>query len=54
MRPKRTSLSRNYTREDFADGRQLYDVIFDTAGRRSLAHLRRGLTPHGTLDAVTP
>jgi NADPH:quinone reductase-like Zn-dependent oxidoreductase len=42
----------DYTREDFADGRQRYDVIFDTAGRRSLPHLRRGLTREGTLVIV--
>ena len=42
----------DYTRDNFADGRQHYDVIFDTAGRRSLSHLRRGLTPEGTLVIV--
>lgn len=42
----------DYTREDFADGRQQYDVILDTAGRRTLSHLRRGLTTHGTLVIV--
>jgi NADPH:quinone reductase-like Zn-dependent oxidoreductase len=42
----------DYTREDFADGRRHYNVILDTAGRRSLSHLRRGLTPRGTLVIV--
>ena len=42
----------DYTREDFADGRQRYDVILDTAGLRSLSHLRRALTPEGTLVLV--
>lgn len=42
----------DYTREDFADSGQKYDVIFDTAGRRSLSHLRRGLTTRGTLVIV--
>jgi NADPH:quinone reductase-like Zn-dependent oxidoreductase len=42
----------DYTREDFADGAQRYDVILDTAGRRSLSHLRRALTPQGTLVIV--
>jgi NADPH:quinone reductase-like Zn-dependent oxidoreductase len=42
----------DYTREDFADGRHHYDVILDTAGRRSLSHLRRALTPEGTLVVV--
>ena len=37
----------DYTREDFADGRRRFDLIVDTAGRRSLSHLRRALTPRG-------
>jgi NADPH:quinone reductase-like Zn-dependent oxidoreductase len=42
----------DYTREDFAQTAQRYDVIFDTAGNRSLSHLRRALTPRGTLVIV--
>ncbi len=42
----------DYTREDFADGRQHYDVILDTAGNRPLSHLRRALTSRGTLVIV--
>ena len=42
----------DYTREDFADGNQHWDLIVDTAGRRSLSHLRRALTPKGTLVIV--
>jgi NADPH:quinone reductase-like Zn-dependent oxidoreductase len=42
----------DYTREDFADGRDRYDVILDIAGNRSLSHLRRALTPRGTLVIV--
>jgi membrane-associated phospholipid phosphatase len=42
----------DYTREDFADAAQRYDLILDTAGRRSLSHLRRVLTPQGTLVIV--
>ena len=42
----------DYTREEFADGRNRYDVILDTAGRRSLARLRRALAPRGTLVIV--
>jgi NADPH:quinone reductase-like Zn-dependent oxidoreductase len=38
-------------REDFAGGAR-YDLILDTAGRRSLSHLRRALTPRGTLVIV--
>ncbi len=42
----------DYTQEDFADGRQRYDVILDTGGNSSLARLRRALTPKGTLVIV--
>jgi NADPH:quinone reductase-like Zn-dependent oxidoreductase len=42
----------DYTREDFADGARRWDLIVDTAGRRSLAHLRRALAPRGTLVIV--
>jgi len=40
----------DYTREDFTA--QRYDLILDTAGLRSLTHLRRALTPRGTLVIV--
>jgi NADPH:quinone reductase-like Zn-dependent oxidoreductase len=39
----------DYTREDFADGRQRHDVILDIGGNASLARLRRALTPTGIL-----
>ena len=42
----------DYTREDFADGTRRWDVIVDTGGRRPLRHLRRALTPKGTLGIV--
>jgi len=42
----------DYTREDFADGRQRYDLILDMAGNRSMPHLRRALTPLGTVVLV--
>jgi NADPH:quinone reductase-like Zn-dependent oxidoreductase len=42
----------DYTREDFTDGTQRWDVIVDTAGRRPLSVLRRALTPRGTLVIV--
>jgi NADPH:quinone reductase-like Zn-dependent oxidoreductase len=42
----------DYTREDFAAGKRRWDVIVDTAGRRSLTVLRRALTPRGTLVIV--
>ena len=42
----------DYTREELADGGRRYDLILDTAGRRSLSYLRRALTPKGTLVIV--
>ena len=42
----------DYTREDFAEKRHHYDVILDTGGHSSLSHLRRALTPKGTLVIV--
>jgi NADPH:quinone reductase-like Zn-dependent oxidoreductase len=42
----------DYTREDFTDGARHWDLIVDTAGRRSLAQLRRALTRRGTLVIV--
>ena len=42
----------DYTREDFSDGTRRWDVIIDTAGRRSLSHLRRALAKRGTLVIV--
>jgi len=42
----------DYTRDDLADGTRHWDLILDTAGRRSLSQLRRALTPQGTLVIV--
>ena len=42
----------DYTREDFTDGSRRWDLIVDTAGRRSLSTLRRALTEKGTLVIV--
>jgi NADPH:quinone reductase-like Zn-dependent oxidoreductase len=42
----------DYTRDDITAGGQRYDVILDTGGHRSLTHLRRALTPRGTLVIV--
>ncbi len=39
----------DYTREDFAEGEQRYDLILDIGGNSSLARLRHALTPRGTL-----
>ena len=42
----------DYTRDDFADGSQRYDLILDIAGNSPLARLRRALTRAGTLVLV--
>jgi NADPH:quinone reductase-like Zn-dependent oxidoreductase len=42
----------DYTRDDVTDGTRQWDLILDTAGRRSLSRLRRALTPQGTLVIV--
>ncbi|MPV90395.1 zinc-binding dehydrogenase [Georgenia ruanii] len=38
----------DYTREDFADGRDRWDLILDIAGNPTISRLRRALTPAGT------
>jgi NADPH:quinone reductase-like Zn-dependent oxidoreductase len=42
----------DYTSEDFADGREQYDVILDIAGNPALSTLRRALAPTGTVVLV--
>jgi NADPH:quinone reductase-like Zn-dependent oxidoreductase len=42
----------DYTREDFAEGDQRYDLILDIGGNSKLARLRRALAPEGTLVIV--
>ena len=42
----------DYTRDDFVDGGQRYDLILDMAGNRPVSHVRLALTPRGTLVAV--
>jgi NADPH:quinone reductase-like Zn-dependent oxidoreductase len=42
----------DYTREDFARHGQRYDLVVDNVGNRALRHLRRALTPDGTLVIV--
>src|SRR5690349_7754477 len=39
----------DYHKQDFADGRQRYDLILDTGGNTPLSRLRRALMPRGTL-----
>jgi NADPH:quinone reductase-like Zn-dependent oxidoreductase len=42
----------DYTQQDFTRTGQRYDLILEMAGNRSLADLRRALTPKGTLVLV--
>jgi NADPH:quinone reductase-like Zn-dependent oxidoreductase len=42
----------DYTREDFAEGDQRYDLILDIGGNASLSRLRRALAQRGTLVIV--
>jgi len=42
----------DYTREDVTAGQERYDVVLDVGGNRPLRHLRRALTPTGTLVIV--
>jgi NADPH:quinone reductase-like Zn-dependent oxidoreductase len=42
----------DYTQQDFTRSGQRYDLILEMAGNRSLADLRRALTPKGTLVLV--
>jgi NADPH:quinone reductase-like Zn-dependent oxidoreductase len=39
----------DYTREDFAQGGQRYDLILDNVASRSFSDLRRALTPQGII-----
>ena len=42
----------DYTRDDFANGTDHYDLILDIAGNPTLSRLRRALTPTGTAVIV--
>lgn len=42
----------DYTREDFTEAPERYDLILDIGGNRSLSRLRRALVPRGTLVLV--
>jgi NADPH:quinone reductase-like Zn-dependent oxidoreductase len=42
----------DYTKKDFADGSEHYDLIIDIGGNASLSRLRRALTKRGTLVIV--
>jgi NADPH:quinone reductase-like Zn-dependent oxidoreductase len=38
----------DYTKEDFTERRELYDVIFDAVGKSSFSNCKKALTPNGT------
>ena len=42
----------DYTRDDYADGSQHYDLVLDIAGNPGLSRLRRALKPQGTAVLV--
>ena len=42
----------DYTKDDFADGANRYDLILDIGGNPALSRLRRALTPTGTAVIV--
>ena len=42
----------DYTRDDFADGKNRYDAVLDIGGNNRLSHLRRALTAAGRLVIV--
>jgi NADPH:quinone reductase-like Zn-dependent oxidoreductase len=42
----------DYTKEDFTAGGQRYDLILECVGNRSLADLRRALTPQGRVVLI--
>ena len=39
----------DYTRDDFTEGAERYDLILDNVGNQSMARTRRALAPAGTL-----
>ena len=43
----------DYTQEDFTQGGQRYDLIFDTVGNRSVAEYRQVLAPQGRFVTTT-
>jgi NADPH:quinone reductase-like Zn-dependent oxidoreductase len=42
----------DYTRQDFADGADRYDLVLDIGGNASLSRLRKALTADGTLVII--
>ena len=44
----------DYTREDFTEVRDAYDVVFDAVGKRSFGQSRKALTPTGVYLTTVP
>jgi len=42
----------DYTKEDFTEGGELYDIIFDAVGKISKTNSKKALTPNGTYVSV--
>ena len=42
----------DYTKEDFAERGELYDIIFDAVGKNSFSNCKKALTPNGTYVTV--
>ncbi|MDV3352046.1 NAD(P)-dependent alcohol dehydrogenase [Leptothoe sp. LEGE 181152] len=56
VRALRTNQVIDYTREDFTQTGQLYDLILDNVGNRSISDIKRIVSPNGTylLNAYAP
>jgi NADPH:quinone reductase-like Zn-dependent oxidoreductase len=42
----------DYTKEDFAERNERYDIIFDAVGKTSESRCRKALAPNGTFVSV--
>ena len=43
----------DYTKEDFTERGELYDIIFDAVGKNSFSNCKKALTPNGTYVTVS-